>query len=426
MRCLLIATLVAAIVEPATAATWFPLPYTPPPPRLAHTAVLDDQRGHIVMFGGVHTTGPHADTWILPGGALPTWLPLTPSVTPPGRFDHVAIYDAAGDRMIIFGGQDLVGVLSDVWALDLANPTGWVQLSPTGTAPSGRVSHTAVYDPIGNRIIVHGGMDGFVLKDDLWALDLSGTPSWQQLTPAGPAPHARRDAVAIYDPVRHRMLLHGGNPGSVPLLNDVWALDLAGTPSWSELTATNAAPPGTITHSGAYDEARDRLVLFAGDYNNEVWALTLGASMEWQQLLPGGPPPPGRVDPTLVYDPAEDRMVTFGGTNGLVILDDTWFLELATASAVADRVPRVSAVEVYPNPASSFVRLRLPATASPGASDVTLYDARGRVVRKLGSSGRSIEFDTRDAAGAALPAGVYFARVENASGRYTARIVVVR
>jgi hypothetical protein len=61
--------------------------------------------------------------------------------------------------------------------------------------------------------------------------------AWNQLVAV-----ARERHTAIYDPVRDRMLVFGGCDASLAPLNDVWALSLAGTPVWTHL-APSGTPP---------------------------------------------------------------------------------------------------------------------------------------------------------------------------------------
>src|SRR5262249_7089447 len=109
-----------------------------------------------------------------------------------------------------------------VSALSLAGSPAWTQLIPVGTPPSGREGHTAIYDPVDDRMVVFGGWDGFNKLNDVWALSLAGSPSWTQLIPMGISPRIRYWHTAIYDPVRNRMMVFGGF-GSY-ILNDVWDL----------------------------------------------------------------------------------------------------------------------------------------------------------------------------------------------------------
>jgi hypothetical protein len=87
--------------------------------------------------------------------------------------------------MVVFGGITGPSVRNDVWELTLTPPRQWTQLKPTGTAPAARRGHVAVYDPVGDRMIVQGGF-GTSSLNDAWALSLSGaTPVWTQLSPTG-------------------------------------------------------------------------------------------------------------------------------------------------------------------------------------------------------------------------------------------------
>ncbi len=71
----------------------------------------------------------------------------------------------------------------------------WSQATPSGSTPGARTGHTAVYDPLKNRMIVFGGTDAHGNRyNDTWTLSLEGIPAWSQLAPAGilPAPRASR------------------------------------------------------------------------------------------------------------------------------------------------------------------------------------------------------------------------------------------
>src|SRR5262249_12373524 len=146
-----------------------------------------------------------------------------------------AIYDIAQDQMVIFGGYGASGRRNDVWALSLSGTPTWSAITPTGMAPSPRHGQVAIYDPIRSRMVVFGGFDGATWRNDIWALSLSGTPTWTQINTSGLAPVGRYFHSAIYDQVRDRMVVLGGY-GSTGRQNDVWALSLSGTPSWSQLT----------------------------------------------------------------------------------------------------------------------------------------------------------------------------------------------
>ena len=98
----------------------------------------------------------------------------------------------------------------------------------------------------------------------------------------------------------------------------------------------------------------------------------------------------------------------------------------STACSVVITATRASAatrggLELYPNPASETLRLRLPGTSAHAAT-IELLDGLGRVVRT-----RSATLSTTDAAQLdlrGLPAGLYAVRVRTAAGQYAGRVVV--
>ena len=183
----------------------------------------------------------------LPGLALPSAAGIaaddgawTLALPPSAQYGHTAIYDPVRGRMVVFGGEDITGVyFGDVRALSLAGSPAWSALAPAGALPSARSEHTAIYDPVRDRMVVFGGNAGSGYCNDVWELSLEGSPAWSALAPAGTLPSARAEHTAIYDPVRDRMVVFGGYDGSVR--NDVWALSLSGSPAWSAL-----APAGTL------------------------------------------------------------------------------------------------------------------------------------------------------------------------------------
>ena len=330
---------------------WAELLPTGPPPgeRGYHSAVYDPVRDRMVMFGGLGDSGTGNDVWALSLAGTPGWSELTPAATPPSaRYGHGAIYDPARDRMVAFGGRDSLDVpafRNDVWALSLAGAPAWTALQPADTLPSERNLQSAIYDPVRERMMVFGGLDGVDnLFGDVWTLSLAGRPTWTLLTPSGTPPGARCGHSAIYDPVRDRMIVFGGHAETFPLVRrDVWLLSLGDTPAWSELTPGGTLPSARCYHGAIYDPVRDRMLVFGGYsgsvYRNDVWALSLAGVPEWQQLAAAGTPPIPRIAPGVIYDPVRDRMVMFGGSAGGTGLSDVWAMSLAQAPGWTQLTP---------------------------------------------------------------------------------------
>lgn len=329
-RCAAILPLVLlALVHPLPAAGQASAPDSA---RDNHTAIYDPVRDRMIVFGGWNGVTNFGDVWALALAGTPAWTKLQPAGTPPsGRRWHSAVYDPLRDRMLVFGGFSGDLYLNDVWALSLSGTPTWTELTPAGTPPYPRYRQSAIYDPVRDRLVIFGGWfsgDGF---NDTWALSLSGTPTWSELTPAGTLPSARISHTALYDPVRDRMIVCAGIDSV--LRNDVWALPLASDSAWTEIVPGGEPPLPRYIHSAIYDPVRDRMVIYGGfdvaGYGDDAWALPLADSSDWAPLSPGGPRPPGRQGHSAIYDPVRDQMVVYGGFGAPGFLDDTWALSLA-------------------------------------------------------------------------------------------------
>lgn len=242
------------------------------------SAIHDPIHDWIVIFGGFtefRVTQVFGDTWAF-NLSTNSWIQLDAggAAAPHRRYGHTAVFDPVGDRMIIYGGFDDVSnaTVNDVWAFNLGD-FSWEQLR-TGRhgelpiQPGGRRHHTAVYDPVAHKMIIYGGANADGRLQDTWAFDLqtSGetTHTWMHLTDG---PENRANHVAIYDDVRARMVIHGGNVDDImqPRLGDIWTYDL-GLDSWSQIRETHVEgdPSGRDQHVAIYDPIGDGLTIYGG------------------------------------------------------------------------------------------------------------------------------------------------------------------
>lgn len=312
---------------------WSPLATTgtPPSARAELSCIYDAGMDRVLVFGGSNGVTFMNDVWALSLAGTPTWTHLTPGGTPPGvRAGQTAIYDAPRSRMIVFGGYNGSGTrFNDVRALSLGASPAWSTLTPT-SPPAARGGHTAIFDAAANRMIVFGGYNGVSRYNDVLALALTGTPAWTSLAPAGTPPAPRQGAAAIYDPAGGRMLIFGGDDGSTGL-TDTWSVPLTGSPSWNQLFPGSATPLRARAFGGAfYDPVRLRMMVFGGDDGMEdVVGLTLSGGLAW---APVAGPHGGRFGPMVVYDSRRNRVILFGGYDGETRYDDVWTLNVGTPS----------------------------------------------------------------------------------------------
>ena len=95
-----------------------------PSRRQTYALAYDSRLRRVVLIGGqASTQGPYlADAWTWDGAG---WTLLAaPTNGPPGRGGATLLDDAAGARLLYFGGYN-EGLLADLWALE---PGGWKRL----------------------------------------------------------------------------------------------------------------------------------------------------------------------------------------------------------------------------------------------------------------------------------------------------------
>jgi Galactose oxidase, central domain/FlgD Ig-like domain len=394
-------------------------------------AVYDDTRDEMIVYGGSRSRARRylGDAWTLSLAGPLEWTKLaTPVPHPRARAMHAAAFDARRGRLIVIGGWN-DEMLDDLWALQLGDTPTWIHLDVPGPRPTPRFNATAIYDPTGDRVILFGGEaeDPFQLFNDVWALELGGTPVWRELEPAGTKPAPRTQTSAIYDPTRHRMIVFGGQAGQRQ--NDVWALELEGAGEWLQLATSGTPPSDRYGHTAVCDITRKRMIVFGGNGTRglvgDVWSLGLGSAPEWTQLAPSGSPPPPSFSHAAIYDPGQQRMLVFGGyPDG----EELWVLQWspstsASAALQADSRARGSSTRSAPptslemsvprpNPSNAGFTIQLSLPAMERVS-LRVVDIAGRLVAHLAddylSAGdHEIHWSGADSRGLRVSAGVYF------------------
>jgi len=251
-----------------------------PSARSEHSTIVDPLRNRMLLFGGISGSGNQSDLWALSLSPQFAWSEITPNPQygePSARRAHTAIYDPVRDRMIVCGGNQLNASLNDVWALSLARQPAWQQIVPSGSFTA-REYHSAVYDARRDRMIVFGGHRNGTILGDVQALSLSGTAAWAAISPAGSPPQSRYSHSAIYDPIRDRMVLFGGQSTlSADRLNDCWELKFSGAPTWQALIPDEQVPHARLGATSVYDPHGDRMIMFGGwDFSGRTDVVTLG------------------------------------------------------------------------------------------------------------------------------------------------------
>jgi hypothetical protein len=317
----LVAPPAARAASSSSDGTWTHLQFGGPPPRRDAGAAYDLPRDRLVVVAG------DGGTWAygLDGGTGWVQLPVSPYAST--GFER-AIYDPVADRMILINSAMIV------FELNLAFPSSWVQLAVSGVTPPPRSFFAVAHDAARNRLIVYGGGPYTGTFNDVWALNLTGPPVWSQISPTGTAPLPTWGPLAVYDGGRDRLIVGmGASDLNYTTNSDVFALNLSGPPSWTPLSPDGTPPPSRMLSSAVVDPPGGRMVLFSGYPTTaaDTWALEFDPTLRWVQLSPTGGAPPYQWSSAAVYRSRIGEMVLYGGHNG-GDFTDTWSLSLTAVT----------------------------------------------------------------------------------------------
>ncbi len=236
---------------------------SPPAPRFQSAAASDGATG-VLLFGGRQASGKDLvlsdETWRF---ERDHWSELRLEDRPPARFGHALA--AAPDGILLYGGRGSRGFLDDVWRWDGA---AW---RPVAHGPGKRAHHAMAYDPGRKRFTIFGGYEDAKARPSGETWEFDGT-AWNRPSPAS-GPAARGFASMSYDPVRRRLVLHGGLAAPCEQVDDPryqrfrGHSDTADTWEWDGTAWTRraAAPPGERNYPvTAYSAPHDGTVLFGG------------------------------------------------------------------------------------------------------------------------------------------------------------------
>lgn len=134
-----------------------------PPARALFASAYDAARQRLVMFGGQSGSGALADTWEWDGER---WS-RAQGEGPSGRVGHAMAFDASRGVVVLWGGVTSTQELpAETW---LWNGTAWTRRD--GPAPPGRFAHQLAWMPARGRVVLIGGRDTQGERADLWEWD---------------------------------------------------------------------------------------------------------------------------------------------------------------------------------------------------------------------------------------------------------------
>ena len=194
------------------------------------------------------------------------------------------------------------------------------------------------------------------------------------------------------------------------------------------VTDTGVAAQTDLQSGVAFFNGDDAIALFNGTDTLDVIGVIGQRPTEWT-VAGGG----STLNNTMVRLPTTSQGGRWTGPYGAA----TWtgngvdnFAGVGSYTSTACNVVTATrpaaglrpALEIYPNPASATVQVRLPGQSAAGAATVEVLDLLGRAVRQRTAQLSATEATSVDLRG--LPAGLYAVRVRCAGAEYTGRVVV--
>jgi len=280
----------------------------------AATIFTDDK---LMLFGGWNGGAHLDDTWFydLSDG---NWTQLNPPERPPARDDYGMAPVSGTDLVVLFGGGD--SLLNDTWIFNATQGMWYQQFPPD--SPPGR--HNMALSPVGgdDKVVLFGGSDWTGYFNDTWLYDV-GDNHWARVMP-DVSPPARDSFALSWVPGDDKVVLHGGNNGW-PYLNDTWVFDTTeGQWTWVNTTTAPVAGFGNVLCPLL---GTGKLLLFGG-YNlgNQTWTFDLSKG-DWQPVATRGSIF-ARTDYAMAPVAGTDRAILFGGYTGS-FRDSTWMFNFS-------------------------------------------------------------------------------------------------
>ncbi len=314
-------------------------PVTSPAPRKSHAITYDPKTQTTYLYGGYfYPSTYYADFWKWDGINWRQIEPLTGNEYPGQRLGHALAMDTQNDALLLFGGK-MPGneALNDLWSYQNEM---WMKVCPGGThceqVPAKRYDHAMAFDNQRKKLVIFGGAapDGYTTQTlgDLWEWDgetwdlrCDGVP---ESDVCDPAPSARSDQSMVFDSIRNRIVMYGGDLVGEPYYSDElwewdgesWDLRCDGIPVED---VCDTKPSGRYSLEMTFDSGRGRTIVFGGhdggsgggiqsdlwEWDGTTWEKR-GETTKYDNTW--GTVPDAREMHTMAYDERRKRIMMFG------------------------------------------------------------------------------------------------------------------
>ena len=293
---------------------------------------------------------------VAPGNATITatidGIPATVSITvaapvrPASRWEATMVYDTASKRIQLIGGSIVEGsgasavsrFLGDVWGW---NGSRWTLITLAGPTP--RDGAVAGYDPITLRVVLHGGRDPQAVNGanppltDTW---IASGSEWSKVSTVGPTP-ARHHAGGGFDERRAQLVLFGGGDPAVTH-RDTWEWNGSVWTQRASTTPTALSAPSRAV----YLTGRGALVMLVGTFFSGPTEFWQWSGSAWSKVGDG---PTGAMPMQIAATGPNDVLIFDGGSG------NTYYWNGSTTTRVSTTGPGLRAAPVMAYDASRHV-----------------------------------------------------------------------
>lgn len=276
----------------------------------------------------------------------------------------------------------------------LTRPPTHAASAANGAIPRGRDLPAFVYDAVGDRLLLFGGTllspdsRTFAWKDEQWSVVSDSGPYYRDDMAA--ASMGDLGALVFFGGHSERVV-HGQQGRQQVALRETWRF--MGS-KWSRVDS--AGPDARVHVQGAYDPARRRFVVFGGtlgaggDDRSRVFARDTWEwdGVRWTKV--GDVGPPGRMGFVMAYDTRSKMVIIHGGVRNNVEQSDTWGWDGKQWKRLATDGPKSLYGAATTNPTGGVVLFGGDRLSGPSAPDTWLWDGKSwRSVAATGPGPRS-------------------------------------
>jgi N-acetylneuraminic acid mutarotase len=252
---------------------------------------------------------------------------------PPPRFAHSAVLNPLDMKIIVFGGTANDGkFMADTWIYEIFfNKWSFINTSPV--PPECSNSFMLFKQEASAATLITGLKPQYIANFDVWNLYMDGN-KWEKVVVKN-IPPSRSGGAALSAGNKNRFYLFGGFESTLTglnMLSDMWYFDYENM-EWIKKSVSGDVPE-SIYGAAAIDDDHSVVYYHGGttsvvssspwDFSNAFYKYNIKKS-EWSKIFAAGDNKPApRSGHSLIYVPEQEKIFLFGGKNSQIVFNDMW------------------------------------------------------------------------------------------------------